>query len=94
VRVSTPTPARLIEKLRVEHARTLLLGADLPLKALAAKSGFGSAARMNRAFARALGMGPREYRLLHAAGGATTAAGKSSAPRLSPSALRGRGRAR
>ena len=34
-------------------------------KELARLSGFGSAARMNRAFARVLGMTPREYRLLH-----------------------------
>jgi transcriptional regulator GlxA family with amidase domain len=65
------TPAKLIERLRVEHARTLLGGAgmtaaDLPIKSVAADTGFGSAARMNRAFSRALGVGPRAYRLLHA----------------------------
>jgi len=55
------TPAKLIEKLRVEHARTLLVTADAPAKTLAATAGFGSVARMNRAFARVLGVQPRDY---------------------------------
>jgi transcriptional regulator GlxA family with amidase domain len=59
------TPAKLIDKLRVEHARTLLSTSELPAKTLAAQCGFGNAARMKRAFERVLGMGPREYRLLH-----------------------------
>jgi transcriptional regulator GlxA family with amidase domain len=61
------TPARLLDKLRVEHARTLLATTDLVLKTLSARCGFGNAVRMNRAFERELGMGPREYRVLHAA---------------------------
>jgi transcriptional regulator GlxA family with amidase domain len=61
------TPAKLIDKLRVEHARTLLTSSTLPVKTLAALSGFGHATRMNRAFERELGMGPREYRSLHGA---------------------------
>jgi transcriptional regulator GlxA family with amidase domain len=59
------TPAKLIDKLRVEHARTLLASSDLPAKTLAAQCGFGNAVRMKRAFERELGMGPRDYRLLH-----------------------------
>ncbi len=65
------TPARLIEKLRVEHARTLLETTELPLKGLAVDCGFGNPVRMKRAFERELGMGPREYRLLHAPDGAS-----------------------
>lgn len=64
------TPARLIDKLRVEHGRTLLLTTDLPLKALAARCGFTSTTQLKRAFERTLGMGPRTYRLLHASSGA------------------------
>lgn len=60
------TPARLLERLRVEHARTLLQGGAIPAKQLAVDAGFGSTARMNRAFARELGMHPRAYRTLHA----------------------------
>jgi transcriptional regulator GlxA family with amidase domain len=62
------TPAKLIDKLRVEHARTLLAAGDVAAKALAAACGFGNPTRMNRAFQRQLGLGPREYRVLHGAG--------------------------
>jgi transcriptional regulator GlxA family with amidase domain len=58
------TPARLLDKLRVEHARNLLSTTAIPAKALAAQCGFATSARMRRAFDRELGIGPREYRLL------------------------------
>jgi transcriptional regulator GlxA family with amidase domain len=64
--VLATTPAKLIDKLRVEHARNLLATSTLPAKTLAAQCGFGNATRMKRAFLRELGMGPREYRMLHA----------------------------
>lgn len=57
------TPARLTDKLRVEHARASLAAGDLPAKALAAQCGFSNPTRMKRAFERELG--PREYRVLH-----------------------------
>jgi transcriptional regulator GlxA family with amidase domain len=60
------TPAKLMDKLRVEHARTLLTTSTLPTKSLAEQCGFGNATRMHRAFVRELGMGPRDYRVLHA----------------------------
>ena len=59
------TPAKLLDKLRVERARDLLAIGDQPAKVLAASCGFSSPARMKRAFERELGMGPRAYRLLH-----------------------------
>ena len=59
------TPAKLLDKLRVEHARTLLATSDLAVKALAADCGFGNPARMKRAFERELGMSPRDYRVMH-----------------------------
>ena len=58
------TPAKLLERLRVEHARTLLGAGEASAKTIAARAGFGTAARMNRAFTRELGIKPREYRLL------------------------------
>jgi transcriptional regulator GlxA family with amidase domain len=58
------TPAKLLERLRVEHARTLLSAGEVASKSLAETCGFGTPARMNRAFARELGVKPREYRLL------------------------------
>jgi transcriptional regulator GlxA family with amidase domain len=60
------TPAKLLEKLRVERARDLLSTSDLPVKSLAGTCGFTSPARMKRAFERELGLTPRAYRLLHA----------------------------
>jgi transcriptional regulator GlxA family with amidase domain len=62
------TPAKLVEKLRVEQARTLLTTTNLPAKTLADQCGFGSAARMKRAFERELGMGAREFRMLRGQG--------------------------
>lgn len=59
------TPAKLMDKLRVEHARTLLTTSALPTKLLAEQCGFGNATRMHRAFVRELGMGPRDYKVLH-----------------------------
>jgi transcriptional regulator GlxA family with amidase domain len=64
--VLSTTPAKLVEKLRVEHARTLIASTDLSAKSLAAACGFGSPVRMKRAFERSLGVSPRDYRLLFA----------------------------
>jgi transcriptional regulator GlxA family with amidase domain len=60
------TPAKLVEKLRVEQARILLGSTQLGTKAVAARCGFGSAPRMGRAFSRALGVTPRDYRRMFA----------------------------
>ena len=60
------TPAKLVEKLRVEQARILLGTTSLGTKTIAARCGFGSPPRMARAFSRALGVAPREYRLMFA----------------------------
>ncbi|MEZ4361746.1 MAG: DJ-1/PfpI family protein [Kofleriaceae bacterium] len=61
------TPAKLLDKLRVERARALLTSArtEALAKTIAADAGFGNAARMQRAFVRELGMTTREYRALH-----------------------------
>jgi len=58
------TPAKLVEKLRVEHARSLLTTTQMGTKVVAARSGFGSTPRMTRAFQRALGVTPGAYRLM------------------------------
>jgi transcriptional regulator GlxA family with amidase domain len=61
------TPAKLVEKLRVEQARTLLATSELGIKTIAVRCGFGSAPRLTRTFERALGVAPREYRRMAAA---------------------------
>lgn len=58
------TPAKLLEKMRVEEARTLMTTTKASAKEVAATTGFGDPARMTRAFERTLGLGPHEIRLL------------------------------
>lgn len=60
------TPAKLIEKLRVEHARTLLVSTTLPQKTIAFRCGFRESARMQRALKRALGVDGKTVRVLFA----------------------------
>jgi transcriptional regulator GlxA family with amidase domain len=56
------TPARAIERLRVEWARERIeAGAD-PIERIATASGFGDAERMRRAFLRAFGLPPQALR--------------------------------
>jgi transcriptional regulator GlxA family with amidase domain len=56
------TPARFVERVRVEAARELLERTAAPVEAVAADSGFGSAETMRRAFLRSVGVGPADYR--------------------------------
>lgn len=56
------TPARLVERLRVEAARRELETTDHGLKSIAAHTGFASAEVMRRAFHRLLGTTPTVYR--------------------------------
>jgi transcriptional regulator GlxA family with amidase domain len=56
------TPARFVERVRVEAARELLERTTAPVEAVAADSGFGSAETMRRAFLRSVGVGPADYR--------------------------------
>jgi transcriptional regulator GlxA family with amidase domain len=56
------TPARYVERLRLEAARRRLEESREPVAAVALACGFGTAETMRRAFLRALGVGPAEYR--------------------------------
>lgn len=58
------TPAKLIERLRVEHARTLLSSTELPHKVIANQAGFSGSAHMQRAVKRHLGIDANAVRLL------------------------------
>jgi transcriptional regulator GlxA family with amidase domain len=55
------TPARFVERVRVESARTLLGDGGRGLKDIAMLVGFGSEMVMRRAFTRVLGVTAREY---------------------------------
>jgi transcriptional regulator GlxA family with amidase domain len=56
------TPARAVERLRVETARRLLSDTRLPVKRVAERCGFGSEETMRRSFIRMLSATPQEYR--------------------------------
>lgn len=56
------TPARFVERVRVEAARERLERGATPVAAVAASCGFGSSETMRRAFLRVLGVGPSDYR--------------------------------
>ena len=55
------TPARAIERLRVDAARRLL-ESGLPVKRISQRCGFGSEETMRRSFLRLLAVTPQEYR--------------------------------
>ncbi len=56
------TPAKAIERLRVEAAREGVEAGAEPIDAIAAKVGFGDPERMRRAFIRAFGQPPQALR--------------------------------
>ncbi len=56
------TPARFVERIRVEAARERLERTTAPVETVAADCGFGSSETMRRAFLRVIGVGPSDYR--------------------------------
>lgn len=56
------TPAKAVERLRVEAARNLLSEPRLPIKRIAARCGFASEEAMRRSFLRVLHVTPTAYR--------------------------------
>ena len=56
------TPARGVERLRVEAARQMLSAGPLPIKSIARRCGFGSEETMRRSFLRQIGVTPHDYR--------------------------------
>lgn len=56
------TPARNVERMRIETARRMLTDTQEPLKAVALRCGFGSEDVLRRSFLRLLSVSPRDYR--------------------------------
>ena len=56
------TPARAVERLRVEAARRMLAASRQPVKRIAGRCGFGSEETMRRSFLRVLAATPQDYR--------------------------------
>ena len=52
-----------IQRVRIERAKRLLNGTNLPVAAVAAECGFGSPARFSTAFRRTVGTQPVAYRM-------------------------------
>ena len=63
------TPARAVAEMRLEAACRALEETGLPLKRVAAVSGYTDEQRLRRAFVRQLGVGPCEYRARFSAHG-------------------------
>jgi transcriptional regulator GlxA family with amidase domain len=56
------TPAKAVERLRIEAARGLLDGGSLQVEDIALEAGFGDAESMRRAFVRTFGQPPQAFR--------------------------------
>jgi transcriptional regulator GlxA family with amidase domain len=56
------SPAKFVEKLRVELARKYLEDSSLSLETIAEKCGFGGLLSMRRIFLRQLQLSPSDYR--------------------------------
>jgi transcriptional regulator GlxA family with amidase domain len=56
------TPAKFVERARIDAARYYLESTELPIETVADKSGFRDPERMRRTFHRLLGVSARDYR--------------------------------
>ncbi|MGU7772743.1 GlxA family transcriptional regulator [Burkholderia sp. MR1-5-21] len=55
-------PAQFVQAARIERAKSLLERSDWPLDRVAERAGFGSVDALQRAFAKQVGIAPRDYR--------------------------------
>jgi transcriptional regulator GlxA family with amidase domain len=62
VRETGESPARAVERTRVQAARRLLETGHDPVHTVARRTGFGDDERMRRAFVKVLGVSPQDYR--------------------------------
>ena len=67
------TPAKAVERLRLEAARSLVEDSALAVETIAERTGFGDAERMRRAFLRALGAPPQALRRASRSGATSSA---------------------
>ncbi|HWG81130.1 MAG TPA: GlxA family transcriptional regulator [Stellaceae bacterium] len=56
------TPAKAVERLRIDAARRALEESDASIESIARRCGFGDEERLRRSFLRRLGVPPRQYR--------------------------------
>ena len=74
------TPARYVERVRLEAARRLLEDTFVPVSGVAARAGFPSSETMRRSFVRALGVSPAEYKRRFHGGPRLVRAGNAPVP--------------
>lgn len=60
--ITGQTPSKMVEKLRVDAVRQLLVSTDCPLKEIAYLTGLGHEASLIRKFWKFFGVTPNEYR--------------------------------
>lgn len=77
------TPARWVERVRLEAARRMLEDGGEPIATVAGACGFGTAETMRRVFLRTLDVGPAEYRRRFQAGSVVHAGAAHRSPRRS-----------
>jgi AraC family transcriptional regulator len=63
-RTTGTTPHQYLMKFRVEHAKALLTGSDIPLVEVSSRSGFSHQSHFTRLFRRLTGTTPQSYRLM------------------------------
>lgn len=56
------TPAKFVERVRLEAARNMMLRSDHPMESIASQCGFNNSEQMRRSFQRFLNVTPQEYR--------------------------------
>jgi len=56
------SPARAVERLRIEAAQRFLLDSNMPIKRIAQRSGFGCEESMRQSFQRLFAVAPSEFR--------------------------------
>jgi transcriptional regulator GlxA family with amidase domain len=79
------TPAKAVERMRVEAARRALEDTAAPLSVVACRCGFQTEERMRRSFVRHLGTAPRQYRQRFSGAAGN---GASEAGGMKPNAVR------
>ncbi|MDN7671600.1 helix-turn-helix domain-containing protein [Burkholderia oklahomensis] len=58
------TPSEFVQRVRLEHARHMLVHTDLPVDKIARRTGLGSGDRLAKLFRQHLSMSPTEYRAI------------------------------
>lgn len=56
------SPAKFVDRIRLEAARNMILQTDLPVEAVSSRCGYNSSEQMRRSFYRILNVSPNEYR--------------------------------